>query len=49
MMIEAFQNGAVMLYGIEVEAEVQKLYALQEEPVISLVDVRHHKSSLNLI
>lgn len=41
MMIEAFRNGAVMLYGIEVEAEVKKLCTLQDNPLISLVDVRY--------
>jgi hypothetical protein len=41
IMIEALQNDAVMLYGIEVEAEVKKLYTLQNNPIISLVDVRY--------
>jgi len=41
MIIEAIQNGAVMLYGIEVEAELKTLYSLQDDSLISLVDVRH--------
>ena len=40
MMIEAFSSGSAKAYGLDVEAEVGRLYALQADPMTRLVDVR---------
>lgn len=40
MMIEAFNSGSAKAYGLDVEAEAGRLYALQGDPMTRVVDVR---------
>lgn len=40
MMLEAFRRNKVMIYGIDVVAKTGALYAMQDDPMVRLVDVR---------